>query len=84
MAKTVRLTMAQALVRFLLAQKTEIDGVELPIFAGVWGLSAGTGTFPTGASWPARRQVGRPTAMAMTHSSFLILITPRLWPAPRR
>ncbi|MBP0573626.1 3D-(3,5/4)-trihydroxycyclohexane-1,2-dione acylhydrolase (decyclizing), partial [Mycobacterium tuberculosis] len=38
MAKTVRLTMAQALVRFLVAQKVEIDGAELPIFAGVWAI----------------------------------------------
>lgn len=35
---TVRLTMAQALVRFLAAQRTEIDGVEVPIFAGVWAI----------------------------------------------
>jgi 3D-(3,5/4)-trihydroxycyclohexane-1,2-dione acylhydrolase (decyclizing) len=38
MSKTIRLTMAQALVKFLLAQKTEIDGVKLPIFAGVWAI----------------------------------------------
>ena len=36
--KTDRLTMAQALTRFLVAQKTVIDGVELPIFAGVWAI----------------------------------------------
>ena len=36
--KTDRLTMAQALTRFLIAQKTVIDGVELPIFAGVWAI----------------------------------------------
>ncbi len=35
---TLRLTMAQALVRFLAAQKTEIDGREVPIFAGVWAI----------------------------------------------
>ncbi len=35
---TVRLTGAQALVRFLAAQMTEIDGIRLPIFAGVWAI----------------------------------------------
>src|SRR5437867_3360628 len=35
---TVRLTMAQALVRFLAAQSTEIDGEEQPLFAGVWAI----------------------------------------------
>ena len=38
MAKTIRLTMAQALVRFLTAQKTEMDGATVPIFAGVWAI----------------------------------------------
>ncbi|MFI5011501.1 MAG: 3D-(3,5/4)-trihydroxycyclohexane-1,2-dione acylhydrolase (decyclizing) [Hyphomicrobiales bacterium] len=36
--KTVRLTMAQALTRFLAAQRTIIEGVEMPIFAGVWAI----------------------------------------------
>jgi 3D-(3,5/4)-trihydroxycyclohexane-1,2-dione acylhydrolase (decyclizing) len=36
--KTVRLTMAQALVRFLLGQKTVIDGREAPLFAGVFAI----------------------------------------------
>jgi 3D-(3,5/4)-trihydroxycyclohexane-1,2-dione acylhydrolase (decyclizing) len=35
---TVRLTMAQALVRFLAAQSTEIDGEEQPLFAGIWAI----------------------------------------------
>jgi 3D-(3,5/4)-trihydroxycyclohexane-1,2-dione acylhydrolase (decyclizing) len=35
---TIRLTMAQALTRFLCAQKTVIDGVEMPLFAGVWAI----------------------------------------------
>ena len=35
---TVRLTAAQALVRFLAAQMTEVDGERLPIFAGVWAI----------------------------------------------
>ncbi|TCA17225.1 3D-(3,5/4)-trihydroxycyclohexane-1,2-dione acylhydrolase (decyclizing) [Rhizobium leguminosarum bv. viciae] len=36
--KTVRLTMAQALVRYLCNQFTEIDGERLPLFAGVFGI----------------------------------------------
>ncbi len=35
---TVRLTMAQALVRWLTCQSTEIDGVQVPLFAGVFGI----------------------------------------------
>ncbi|MGD9915687.1 MAG: 3D-(3,5/4)-trihydroxycyclohexane-1,2-dione acylhydrolase (decyclizing) [Rhizobiaceae bacterium] len=35
---TVRLTMAQALTRFLAAQMTEIDGRKLPLFGGVWAI----------------------------------------------
>jgi 3D-(3,5/4)-trihydroxycyclohexane-1,2-dione acylhydrolase (decyclizing) len=35
---TQRLTMAQALVRFLCAQRTETDGGEAPLFAGVWAI----------------------------------------------
>ena len=35
---TIRLTMAQALVRFLAGQATEIDGDEQPLFAGVFAI----------------------------------------------
>ncbi|KAB0268322.1 3D-(3,5/4)-trihydroxycyclohexane-1,2-dione acylhydrolase (decyclizing) [Microvirga brassicacearum] len=35
---TIRLTMAQAIARFLTAQKTEIDGTLVPVFAGVWAI----------------------------------------------
>lgn len=35
---TVRLTMGQALVRYLCAQFTEIDGERVPLFAGVFGI----------------------------------------------
>ncbi len=35
---TIRLTMAQAIARFLMAQKTEIDGEVLPLFGGVWAI----------------------------------------------
>ncbi|MBI2913494.1 MAG: 3D-(3,5/4)-trihydroxycyclohexane-1,2-dione acylhydrolase (decyclizing), partial [Chloroflexi bacterium] len=37
-AKTQRLTVAQALVRFLKSQYVERDGQETPFFAGVWGI----------------------------------------------
>jgi 3D-(3,5/4)-trihydroxycyclohexane-1,2-dione acylhydrolase (decyclizing) len=36
--KTVRLTTAQAIVRFLTAQRTVIDGEERPLLAGVFGI----------------------------------------------
>lgn len=36
--ETIRLTTDQAIVRWLLAQRTEIDGVEVPVFAGVFGI----------------------------------------------
>jgi len=36
--KTVRLTMAQAVARFLTMQKTEIDGEIVPIFGGVFAI----------------------------------------------
>src|SRR5262245_7513930 len=35
---TIRLTMAQALARFLAAQRTEVDGEVVPIFAGVFAI----------------------------------------------
>ena len=34
----VRLTMAQAIVRYLVNQYTEIDGVRVPLFAGAFGI----------------------------------------------
>jgi len=36
--KTIRLTMAQALVRYLCSQKIVVSGQELPLFAGVFGI----------------------------------------------
>ena len=36
--KTVRLTMAQAVARFLAAQKTVVDGEAVSLFAGVWAI----------------------------------------------
>ena len=51
----VRLTMAQALVRYLAAQRTLYEGREVPLFGGVWaifghGNVAGLGE----ALWPVR------------------------------
>jgi 3D-(3,5/4)-trihydroxycyclohexane-1,2-dione acylhydrolase (decyclizing) len=37
-ASRIRLTAAQALVRYLSAQFVEIDGAETPYFAGVWAI----------------------------------------------
>ena len=36
--KTIRLTMAQAVVRWLTQQYTEIDGARVPLFGGVFGI----------------------------------------------
>jgi 3D-(3,5/4)-trihydroxycyclohexane-1,2-dione acylhydrolase (decyclizing) len=36
--ETVRLTMAQAVVRYLVNQHTEIDGARVALFAGVFGI----------------------------------------------
>src|SRR5690349_3624716 len=35
---TIRLTMAQALIRYLAAQRTMVEGREVPLFAGVWAI----------------------------------------------
>ncbi len=37
-SKTVRLTTAEAIVRFLIAQRTIVDGTEVPLFPGVYGI----------------------------------------------
>ena len=36
--KTIRLTAAQAVVRYLSRQRTEIKGKRIPLFAGVWAI----------------------------------------------
>jgi 3D-(3,5/4)-trihydroxycyclohexane-1,2-dione acylhydrolase (decyclizing) len=38
MTRKIRLTMAQALARFLTRQMTEIDGEKVPLFGGVWAI----------------------------------------------
>ena len=35
---TIRLTMAQALIRYLAAQTSEVDAHEVPLFAGVFAI----------------------------------------------
>ena len=36
--KTIRLTTAQAIVRWLLAQRTLVDGEDVALFAGVFAI----------------------------------------------
>ena len=36
--KTIRLTTAEALVRYLIAQRTVVDGKDVPLFPGVYGI----------------------------------------------
>ena len=51
----MRLTMAQALVRYLSAQRTEHDGVLQPLFAGVWAIFGHGNVAALGeALWHAR------------------------------
>ena len=38
MSRTVRLTMAQALTRWMSVQRAEVDGTVVPYFAGVWAI----------------------------------------------
>ena len=78
---TIRLTTAQALVRFMTAQKTVVDGRTVPIFAGCWaifghGNVAGMGEalyavkdeFPT---WRAHNEQGMAhAAIAFAKASF--------------
>ncbi|MEN3382097.1 MAG: hypothetical protein V7608_2141 [Hyphomicrobiales bacterium] len=50
-----RLTMAQALVRFLAAQRTQFDGGVQPLFAGVWAIFGHGNVAALGeALWHAR------------------------------
>ncbi|MEN3374766.1 MAG: hypothetical protein V7604_121, partial [Hyphomicrobiales bacterium] len=50
-----RLTMAQALVRFLAAQRTQFDGSVQPLFAGVWAIFGHGNVAALGeALWHAR------------------------------
>jgi 3D-(3,5/4)-trihydroxycyclohexane-1,2-dione acylhydrolase (decyclizing) len=56
--KTVRLTAAQAIVRFLVAQRTVIDGEEAPLFPGVFAIFGHGNVLGLGnALWEARAQL---------------------------
>ncbi len=70
---TIRLTAAQALVKYLSVQLTEVDGATVPLFAGVWaifghGNVAGLGEALHGAraSLPTFRAHNE---QAMTHAA---------------
>jgi 3D-(3,5/4)-trihydroxycyclohexane-1,2-dione acylhydrolase (decyclizing) len=53
---TIRLTMAQALVRFLAAQKTVVDGETGPLFAGMWAIFGHGNVAGMGEALQAERQ----------------------------
>ena len=36
--KTIRITTSEALVRFLIAQRTIVDGQNVPLFPGAYGI----------------------------------------------
>jgi len=53
---TIRLTMAQALTRFLATQKTEFRGETVPLFAGVWAIFGHGNVAGMGEALHAERQ----------------------------
>ena len=55
--KTIRLTASQAAIRFLAAQRTEIDGRRLPLFAGAWAIFGHGNVAGLGEALHAERQV---------------------------
>ena len=60
MSETVRLTTAQALVRWLVAQRSELlDGTEVPLFAGVFAIFGHGNVLGLGT---ALYEVARPAA----------------------
>src|SRR5260370_9641133 len=93
---TIRLTMAQAVVRWLTQQFTEIEGVHVPLFAGVFGIFGhGNGTCFSEALQAAQDRL--PTwrgqneeSMALAALSFanakrrrqIMIATPSIGPAP--
>jgi 3D-(3,5/4)-trihydroxycyclohexane-1,2-dione acylhydrolase (decyclizing) len=68
-----RLTMAQALVRYLAAQRTEYDGRVEPLFAGVWAIFGHGNVAALGeALWQARTRLPTYRAhneQAMAHAA---------------
>src|SRR5256885_1394697 len=69
----IRLTMAQALVRHLMAQRTEFDGNVQPLFAGVWAIFGHGNVAALGeALWHARHTLRTYRAhneQAMAHAA---------------
>src|SRR5918999_6276829 len=69
----MRLTMAQALVRYLAAQKTELEGRVEPLFAGVWAIFGHGNVAALGeALWQARASLPTYRAhneQAMAHAA---------------
>ena len=56
--KTVRLTAGQAIVRFLVAQRTTLEGREAPLFPGVFAIFGHGNVLGLGnALWEAREQL---------------------------
>src|SRR5438552_17171146 len=70
---TIRLTMAQALVRYLAAQRTELEGNVQPLFAGVWAIFGHGNVAALGeALWHARHTLRTYRAhneQAMAHAA---------------
>jgi 3D-(3,5/4)-trihydroxycyclohexane-1,2-dione acylhydrolase (decyclizing) len=54
---TIRLTTAQALVRYLAAQRGEMDGAEVALFAGVWAIFGHGNVAALGEALYAAREV---------------------------
>ncbi len=61
---TIRLTAAQALVRYLTSQFGELDGAEVPLFAGVWAIfgHGNVAALGGGPACPPRRPADVPSA----------------------
>jgi len=71
---TIRLTAAQALVRFLAAQETEIGGARLPLCAGVWAIFGHGNVAAMGeALWGARDRL--PTYRAHNEQAMALAAT---------
>jgi 3D-(3,5/4)-trihydroxycyclohexane-1,2-dione acylhydrolase (decyclizing) len=71
-AKTVRLTMGQALVKFLISQYVERDGVEQPFFAGCFGIfghGCVSGIGQALQQYPQLRYYQTRNEQAMVHAS---------------
>ena len=89
--KIMRLTVAQALVRFLVNQMTTIDGEKLPIFAGCWAIfghgnvaGIGEALYPCATGFPPiARTTNRPWPLRPSHSPRRAFAADS-WPARHR